>query len=171
MSDDLVIIPEGQFTITTSLTDENGISFIETFIPIKVKKLEEDAIIPTNNRGDAGWDLYYTGETIEIEPGARKTLSTSLSFAIPDGMVGLIWPRSGLAVKHGIDVLAGVVDSSYRGEIKVCLYNTGREYYEVNRGDRIAQILFQEVPHCNLIVTDELDKTDRNQGGFGSTGK
>ena len=85
-------------------------------------------------------------------------------------MAGLIWPRSGLSVKKGIDVLAGVVDSGYRGEIMVCLYNTSNEDVEIKSGDRIAQIIFQEVPVISLLLRDELETSQRGSNGFGSTG-
>ena len=89
---------------------------------------------------------------------------------MPEGLAGLIWPRSGLSVKKGIDVLAGVVDAGYRGEIMVCLYNTSDEDVEINRGDRIAQIIFQEVPLVSLIESEELETSQRGSNGFGSTG-
>ena len=89
---------------------------------------------------------------------------------MPENMAGLIWPRSGLSVKKGIDVLAGVVDSGYRGEIMVCLYNTSNEDVEIKRGDRIAQIIFQEVPAISLLLREELETSQRGSSGFGSTG-
>jgi dUTP pyrophosphatase len=138
---------------------------------IKVKKTEERAIIPTrSNSDDAGWDLYSI-TTRPIAPSQRVTIRTGISLQIPEEYVGLIWPRSGMSVKNGIDVLAGVVDSGYRGEIKVCLLNTSREWMDIKEGDRIAQILFQEVPHFKLQEVEILQNSDRGQGGFGSTGK
>ena len=138
---------------------------------IKVKKTEERAIIPTrSNSDDAGWDLYSI-TTRPIAPSQRVTIRTGISLEIPEEHVGLIWPRSGMSVKNGIDVLAGVVDSGYRGEIKVCLLNTSREWMDIKEGDRIAQILFQEVPHFKLQEVEILQNSDRGQGGFGSTGK
>jgi dUTP pyrophosphatase len=138
---------------------------------IKVKKIEERAIVPTrSNSDDAGWDLYSI-TTRPIAPSQRVTIRTGISLEIPEEHVGLIWPRSGMSVKNGIDVLAGVVDSGYRGEIKVCLLNTSREWMDIKEGDRIAQILFQEVPHFKLQEVEILQNSDRGQGGFGSTGK
>lgn len=138
---------------------------------IKVKKTEERAIIPTrSNSDDAGWDLYSI-TTRSIAPSQRVTIRTGISLQIPEEYVGLIWPRSGMSVKNGIDVLAGVVDSGYRGEIKVCLLNTSREWMDIKEGDRIAQILFQQVPHFQLQEVDILQNSDRGEGGFGSTGK
>ena len=138
---------------------------------IKVKKIAEKAIVPTrSNNDDAGWDLYSI-TTRNIAPSQRVTIRTGISLEIPEEHVGLIWPRSGMSVRNGIDVLAGVVDSGYRGEIKVCLLNTSREWMDIKEGDRIAQILFQEVPHFQLQEVEILQNSDRGQGGFGSTGK
>lgn len=140
--------------------------------PINVKLLNEDAKMPTKaHDSDAGWDLY-AAEDMKIPNGMRKTIKTGVSIAIPDGYSGLIWPRSGLSVKFGVDVLAGVVDAGYRGEIMVCLLNTDHSsWVEIKKGDRIAQILFQEVPKFKLYQVAELDDTERAEGGFGSSGK
>ena len=141
---------------------------------IKIKKLTDTATMPTKSRKtDAGYDLY-ADEDIAIYPEDTKLISTSIAFAIPDGYAGLIWDRSGLGSK-GIHRHAGVVDSSYRGEVKVALSNSRSSdkdnIYFINRGDRIAQILFQKVPHFELVETEELDDTDRGSSGFGSSGK
>ncbi|NDC96490.1 dUTP diphosphatase, partial [bacterium] len=104
---------------------------------VNVKLLEEFATIPTRaNENDAGWDLYSIIDTV-IPPKQRKTVKTGIALEMPEHMAGLIWPRSGLSVKQGIDVLAGVIDSGYRGEIMVCLYNTSDDNVSINRGDRI----------------------------------
>ena len=87
-----------------------------------------------------------------------------------NGYVGLFWPRCGLSVKQGIDVLAGVVDSGYRGEIKVCLYNTSKDNVVIESGDRIAQILIQPVSQMEMMAVDSLSDTERGEGGFGSSG-
>jgi dUTP pyrophosphatase len=149
----------------------------ETDATIKVKKLTSTATIPTKSRKtDAGYDLY-SDEDIALYPEDTKLISTGIAFAIPDGYAGLIWDRSGLGTK-GIHRHAGVVDSSYRGEVKVALYNARPGHvdftdnmYFISRGDRIAQILFQKVPHFDLVETEELDDTDRGSSGFGSSGK
>jgi len=148
----------------------------ETDATIKVKKLTSTATIPTKSRKtDAGYDLY-SDEDIALYPEDTKLISTGIAFAIPDGYAGLIWDRSGLGTK-GIHRHAGVVDSSYRGEVKVALYNARPGHvdftdnmYFISRGDRIAQILFQKVPHFDLVETEELDDTDRGSSGFGSSG-
>jgi dUTP pyrophosphatase len=141
---------------------------------VKVKIIKDWdllANLPTkSHKSDAGWDLYSVEGPMDLKPGDRHAFYTGVAFEIPDGHVGLIWPRSGMAVKKGIDVLAGVVDSGYRGEVKVCLLNTGHERCTIRKGDRIAQILFQEVPNFNLEIVSEFSKSDRGEGGFGSTG-
>jgi dUTP pyrophosphatase len=122
-----------------------------------------------SHRSDAGFDLV-SDETVWVFARDRQTIKTGISFDMPENMAGLIWPRSGLAVKKGIDVLAGVIDSGYRGEIMVCLYNTSDEDVEIKRGDRIAQIIFQEVPNISLLLRETLETSQRGSNGFGSTG-
>lgn len=122
--------------------------------------------------GDAGADLRSAEDGV-IAPGERKTFRTGVSVAIPDGYVALVHPRSGLAAKHGITVLnaPGTVDAGYRGEIAVTLLNTDlTNAFTVQRGDRIAQIVFQAVERANFIVVETLPGTHRGEGGFGSTG-
>ena len=140
---------------------------------LRVKKLSETAILPTKaNDNDAGFDLY-ADEDVRLYDGPN-TISTSIALEIPEGYVGLIWPRSGMAVRHGIDVLAGVIDSGYRGEIKVCLEVANRledrPMYEVKKGDKIAQILIQEVPRFEVIEAESLSDSNRGAKGFGSSG-
>jgi len=154
-------------------------------LEIEIKLLNDHAKIPTKSyEYDAGWDLY-SSENCTVRSGQRNIIKTGISIAIPQGWVGLIWPRSGLSVKSGIDVLAGVIDCSYRGEIMVCLYNTSSTFptymhkegmYKTNdlhikTGDRIAQVLFQEVPRVVFKHVSELDSTGRGDGGFGSSGR
>tara|TARA_R110000824_G_scaffold808_2_gene4939 strand:+ start:3539 stop:4099 length:561 start_codon:yes stop_codon:yes gene_type:complete len=139
---------------------------------IRVQKLDPRATIPTQaNTADAGYDLYALEDT-DILGGEREVVRTGIAMAIPRSCVGLIWPRSGLAVNSGIDVFAGVVDSGYRGEIKICLYNSSPSCspFQIKAGDRVAQILFQAVESFELYETKELDTTDRGCGGFGSSG-
>jgi dUTP pyrophosphatase len=94
-----------------------------------------------------------------------------LKLQIPTGHVGLVWPRSGLAVRHGIDTLAGVIDSDYRGEVRVVLVNHGTDPFRIAPGDRIAQLLLQRVERAAFVGSAELEDTDRGGGGFGSTGR
>ena len=153
-----------------SKIDPNTV-FIVKPKPIAIKKLTKSATVPTkNNTSDAGWDLYAVEDAV-INSGDRTTIATGVAMAIPEGYVGLIWPRSGLAVKSGVDVFAGVIDSGYRGEIKVCLYNSSKEELKITTGDRIAQILFQEIPSFSLTIVDSLDITERGGDGFGCSGK
>ena len=136
----------------------------------EVKLLHDSAKAPTKGHmSDAGWDLYAF-ETVSIPAGTTVLVSTGISMAIPKDHVALIWDRSSMGVK-GIHRHAGVVDSGYRGEVKVCLHNTTKEPYHIERGDRIAQMLIQEAPNFIQHVVHELDSTNRGDGGFGSTGK
>ena len=136
----------------------------------ETKLLHDSAKNPTKGHiDDAGWDLY-SSETVSIPAGATVLVSTGVAMAIPNRYVGLIWDRSSMGVK-GIHRHAGVIDSGYRGEVKVCLHNTTNETYHVERGDRIAQLLIQEVPVFRQHVVDELATTSRGDGGVGSTGK
>ena len=137
---------------------------------IKVKKISTSAITPTKaNEFDAGWDLYASEDAI-IDPSKTELISTDISFAIPEGYVGLIWDRSGMAAKRGLHRFAGVIDSGYRGEVKVCLWNSSDKYCVINAGERIAQILFQEAPSFTMVEVNSLEDTDRGTGGFGSSG-
>jgi dUTP pyrophosphatase len=138
---------------------------------VSVKSLDDKAKMPTRaNENDAGWDLYSIVETV-VPSKQRKTVNTGIAIQMPEHFAGLIWPRSGLSVKQGIDVLAGVVDSGYRGEIMVCLYNTSDEDVVIHVGDRIAQIIFQEVPRVIMEVHESLGSSQRGDNGFGSSGK
>jgi dUTP pyrophosphatase len=121
--------------------------------------------------GDAGADLRST-KKITISPGARELIPTGVAIALPAGYVGLVHPRSGLALKHGVTVLnsPGTIDAGYRGEIMVTLYNSSTKEFEIEVGDRIAQLLIQSVEQAKFISVDRLPETDRGQAGFGSTG-
>jgi dUTP pyrophosphatase len=118
----------------------------------------------------AGADLRASAAVV-IPPGGRAAVPTALQLQIPPGHVGLVWPRSGLAVRHGIDTLAGVIDSDYRGEVRVVLVNHGSEAFEIATGDRIAQLLVQRVERVRFVGAKHLDETDRGGSGFGSTGR
>ena len=120
--------------------------------------------------GDAGADITAS-EKIAIPPRERTLVSTGVRLEIPEGYVGLIWPRSGLAVKKGIDCGAGVIDSHYRGEVKVLLFNHSDNEFQIEPGDRIAQILIQKVERVEFHLVDQLTETARSDAGFGSTGK
>jgi dUTP pyrophosphatase len=120
--------------------------------------------------GAAGADLRAS-EAVEIAPGGRTAVPTAVRLQIPPGHVGLVWPRSGLAVRHGIDTLAGVVDSDYRGEVRVVLVNHGDQPFHIAAGDRVAQLLVQRVERAVFAAAAEIDDTGRGLGGFGSTGR
>ena len=140
-------------------------------LQINIKKLSDNAIIPTQGtRFAAGYDLY-AAEDATIVCGTRKLVKTNISTAITPGYYGRIAPRSGLAYKNGIDVLAGVIDCDYRGDIGVILYNTDKDIdFIVKKGDRIAQIIFEACYSVNFNETNTLDNTVREDGGFGWTG-
>jgi dUTP pyrophosphatase len=138
---------------------------------IQVKLLTENSKLPTRNTPtDAGLDLYAS-ETSLIRGGEWKAISAGISISIPDGYYARIAPRSGLAYKYGIDVFAGVVDSGYRGEIKVILYNAGKKDYLINKGDKIAQLIIEKCYLWDTIITKELEQSDRGERGLGSSGK
>lgn len=134
------------------------------------KKLNPTAQVPTQaNPADAGYDLASIDEVTLRANSGRAIVSTGLSVAIPEGFYGRIAPRSGLAAKHGIDVLAGVVDASYRGELKVVLINHGDQDVTLLMGQRIAQLIIEK---CHAVVwaeVDELPVSVRGEGGFGSS--
>lgn len=137
---------------------------------MKIKLLTPTAQPPL--RGSefaAGFDLC-ADEDVLIPSRKRRIISTGIAAKLPANCFGRIAPRSGLALKHGIDVLAGVIDEDYRGEIKVILYNSDGSHFQVNKGDRIAQLLVQTYQKPVMELVDELDETDRGGGGFGSTG-
>ena len=138
---------------------------------IEIKKLSENAIIPTQGTVyAAGYDLYAAEDAV-IVCGSRKLVKTNISMSIPAGYYGRIAPRSGLAYKNGIDVLAGVIDSDYRGDIGVILYNTDKNIdFGIKKGDRIAQIIFETCYSASFSEIQDLNETARQSGGFGSTG-
>lgn len=137
---------------------------------LQVKLLTTAAKAPFKaHSSDAGFDLFCDS-SITLVPGTINKVSTGVSVRIPEGYYGRIAPRSGLAVKHGVDVLAGVVDSGYRGELKIIM--TTLEQVEFEVGSKVAQLVIEKIMEGNEVqVVDELDETDRGEGGFGSTGK
>ncbi|MCK9293052.1 MAG: dUTP diphosphatase [archaeon] len=143
---------------------------------IKVKRLTDTAILPKKaHEGDAGFDLF-SDEEITIAPFERNLVSTGVSFSLPflnlknQSLYLRIAPRSGLAVKAGINVFAGVVDFNYRGEIKVCLFNSSKVSFEIKKGDRIAQIIPTLIYVDDILEVEDLDETERGEKGFGSSG-
>ena len=138
---------------------------------IKFQKLSKEAQLPAYaNPGDAGMDLR-TIESKNLKPDERYIFPTGLSVAIPKNYVGLVWDRSGLAVKEGLTCLAGVIDSGYRGEIGVVALNTSKKTIKIEKGDRVAQLLIQPVVQAKIKEAKTLSQTQRGQGGFGASGK
>ena len=141
-------------------------------IELPVRRLRDDAVVPARAyAGDAGLDLSAC-ERVELAPGARATVATGLAVAIPDGYAGFVQPRSGLAAKHGITLVntPGLVDSGYRGELKIILLNTdAREPFVVEQGMRIAQLVVMPVPEVDPVEVDELPESERGVRGFGSS--
>lgn len=137
---------------------------------IPVKKLEPDAILPTRaTAGSAGYDLYSYQDGILLS-GCQVLISTKIAMEIPNGYCGLIWPRSGLSVKKGIETGAGVIDSDYRGEVCVVLHNHSNETFIFKKGMRIAQLLITPIATPIILEIDSLNESKRGDGGFGSTG-
>lgn len=142
-------------------------------IDVKIVKLNSDAVIPTyGTEFSAGADLYSINEVV-IASGETAFLGTGIAMAIPEGLVGLVYARSGMACKRNLAPAnkVGVIDSDYRGEIKVALHNHGLEPQVVAKGERIAQIVIAPYLRADYEVVDALDETVRGEGGFGSTGK
>eukprot|EP00111_Clytia_hemisphaerica_P002873 TCONS_00008130-protein len=146
-------------------------SFSDDGSKLYFKKLSENATTPLRgSRNAAGFDLY-SAEEKTICGRKHDMVSTDIAVAIPKGSYGRVAPRSGLAVKKGIDVGAGVVDYDYRGNIKVVLFNHLDEDFVVKKGERIAQFVIEKIFMPELVEVDTLDETERGSGGFGSTGR
>ncbi len=138
-----------------------------------MRRLREDVELPGYaHEGDAGLDLA-AAEDCTLPPGGRAAVPTGFAVAIPDGWVGLVHPRSGLALRAGVTVVnaPGTVDAGYRGELKVALVNLGEQPYEVRRGERVAQLLLQRVGRAVVVEAGRLPGTTRGEGGFGSSGR
>ena len=140
---------------------------------LRVMRVDRRASLPTRAYpGDAGLDLYSL-EPVRLEPGARASVRTGIAVEIPDGAAGLVLPRSGLAHRHGIALVnaPGLIDSGYRGELRVLLLNTDRDQaWELNAGDRIAQLVIVAVSGPEVVEVAELSPSERDIGGFGSSG-
>ena len=142
-------------------------------VNLTIKRRDEDVELPRYAYpGDAGLDRRSNADLV-LEPFERKLIPTGLAIAIPEGYAGFVQPRSGLALKQGLSFpnTPGLIDSHYRGELKVVAINLDPQNpILINKGDRIAQLVIQEVPVVNLVEVKELDETDRGSGGFGSSG-
>ncbi|WP_426716619.1 dUTP diphosphatase [Corynebacterium auriscanis] len=144
---------------------------------LNLVRLDKDLPLPTRaHPSDAGIDLY-SAEDVQIDPGQRQLVGTGIALGLPVGMVGLIHPRSGLALRHGLSIVntPGTIDADYRGEVKVCLINLDpQQSVTIRRGDRIAQLVVQHVSLCEVNEVDDishLGETVRGAGGYGSTGQ
>ena len=140
---------------------------------LEIRLLHPDAVPPARMRsGDAGYDLRAT-ERVSIPQDGRRLVATGIAVALPEGVAGLVTPRSGLAIEHGIGLLnaPGLIDPNYRGEIKVILHNTSERRYTVEIGDRVAQLLLVPYWAPELEVVEELPATERGSDGFGSSGR
>ncbi|MGN0286771.1 MAG: dUTP diphosphatase [Atopobiaceae bacterium] len=142
-------------------------------IKLPIRRLDPSVQLPSYAyEGDAGLDLR-SNEDVDLAPFERRLISTGLAIAIPEGYAGFVQPRSGLALREGLSMAntPGLVDSHYRGELKVCAINLDpNNTIHVSRGERIAQLVIQAVPTVKLCEVDQLDQTDRGEGGFGSSG-
>jgi dUTP pyrophosphatase len=144
-------------------------------LEVPIVRLDPDLPAPAYARpGDAGADLVAREDVVLAPAGGRAVVPTGIALAIPEGWAGFVQPRSGLAMRHGVTVLnaPGLVDAGYRDELKVLLVNTDpAEPYEVRRGDRIAQLVIQEVAHAEFPEVDRLPDSERGLGGFGHSGR
>ena len=144
-------------------------------LEILATRLDKDLSLPQRAQpGDAGLDLYASIDVTLEAGGGRALVPTGLAISIPEGYAGFVQPRSGLALKHGVTCLntPGLIDSGYRGELKVILINTDPDTpFEVHRGERIAQLVVQKVAQTTLLEVEELPSSERGEGGFGSTGR
>jgi len=142
---------------------------------IPITRIDSDLPLPAYAKeGDAGADLIANENVVLPPAGGRALISTGIAIAIPEGYAGFVQPRSGLAAKHGVTCLntPGLIDSGYRGELKVLLINTDPETpFEVVKGERIAQLVIQRVESVEFIEVEALSDSDRGSGGFGSTGR
>ena len=140
---------------------------------LSIKRLDTGLPLPSYaHAGDAGLDLYSVADVL-INPGCRILIGTGIAVAIPEGYAGFVQPRSGLAIRSGLSLVnaPGLIDSHYRGEIKVIAINLDHDTpIKITRGDKIAQLVVQKVEHCRLEEVDELATTVRGEDGFGSTG-
>ena len=141
---------------------------------VQIQRLDKELPLPDYARpGDAGMDVYSTIDCT-LAPGERAIVPTGIAIALPEGFVCLAHPRSGLAAKNGISIVnaPGTIDSGYRGEIKIILINTDKsESFEIKRGDRIAQLVFQKFESARFFEVEQLPESLRGGGGFGSTGQ
>lgn len=144
---------------------------MDTTKVIKFVKLTSNAFVPTKGSAmSAGYDLY-SAEFVTVQPRDKALIKTDLQIQVPEGTYGRVAPRSGIAVKHFIDVGAGVIDADYTGNVGIVLFNHGPKEFVVNPGDRIAQLICEKIVYPGLREVETIEKTGRGDGGFGSTGQ
>jgi dUTP pyrophosphatase len=138
---------------------------------LKIKKLHPSAILPSYvHPGDAGMDIFALKKTV-LKPRERTAMETGISMEIPDGYVGLVWDKSGIAIREGIRTLGGVIDAGYRGEILIGVINLSDKEYVFEAGHKVAQMLIQKIEIPSIEEVERLSETKRGHGIFGSTGK
>ncbi len=141
-------------------------------IKVKIKKIKDNAVIPSYaHDGDAGVDIY-SAEDYLLKPGDRVLVSTGIKIAVPKGYEAQTRPKSGLALKQGLSIAntPGTIDSGYRGEVGIIAINLGKEDIKIEKGKKVAQMVFNKVEEVKFEEVEELDNTKRGDGGFGSTG-
>lgn len=137
---------------------------------IKIKKLKDDAKLPTyGHPGDAGMDIYSVEEVIFL-PGEQKRVHTGVAFEIPEGYVGLVWDKSGISFNQGLKVMGGVIDNGFRGEFVASLVNLSGVEQKIEKGQKFTQMLIQPVASCEIVEAEMLSDTSRGEGREGSTG-
>lgn len=137
---------------------------------LKIRKIVPDAKVPAYAiKGDAGMDIFSSEDNL-VKIGELKAISTGIAMEIPDGYVGLVWDKSGIALKNGIKTMGGVIDSSYRGEVKVIIKNLSDIDFKIEKGQKVAQMLIQKIEVPEIEIVEDLSFTDREGGGFGHTG-
>lgn len=137
---------------------------------IFVQKIDSSAKLPQYAyAGDAGMDLF-SFEDCEIKPKTHRVVSTGIKIALPEGYAGLVWDKSGIATQYHVTTIAGVIDSNYRGELKVALTNLGTQSHYIRKGEKIAQLIVQPVVSATLVEVEEFESSVRGEAGFGSSG-
>jgi dUTP pyrophosphatase len=142
-------------------------------LKLKIKRLSNEVKLPNYHyEGDAALNLYSV-EDVLLKPNEQVSVKTGIAIIIPEGYTGLIWDRSGISIKHGIKTLGGVIDAGYRGEVAVGFINISKNDYQIQKGDKIAQMIIQKFENVSIEEVEELDDKDTHRGekGFGSSGK
>jgi dUTP pyrophosphatase len=140
-------------------------------LELKIKKIDPGAKLPQRaHPHDAGIDIFSLDRTV-VSPGKRVAIRTGISIEIPEGYAGLVWDKSGIAIKEGLTTIGGVIDATYRGELLIGMVNIGTTEYVFEKGHKVAQLLIQKIELVDIREVDDLSDTVRGEKGFGSTGK